>query len=329
MRMRIGILLTTLALAGFAPAVWVQAAPAAKIKVALVLPGPITDQGWNQMAYSGLTGVKEAYGAEIAYTENTPASDYEEIFQGYAVAGYDVIVGHGFEFGDAAKAVAKRFPNTKFIVTSTNISQAPNVASLSTNETQSGFVQGAIAALLTKTGKVAFIGGMQIPPTLNQKNGFIAGAKYVKPSVQATGAFTGSFDDVSKAKEMARAMLEGGADIIVPDADAANLGVVEVVKEKGAFIVGTISDMGQNYPDITITSSIHNFQTSFKTAIGYVLNGTFKPVAYDMGLKEGTIYLAPYRAQKSRITGDVKKKIDTIVAKLTAGQIDLKALVAK
>ncbi len=300
-----------------------------KIRVALILSGPITDQGWNMMAYNALMAVKETYGADVAYTENTPPSDYEEIFQGYAVAGYDVIVGHGFEFGDAAKAVAKRFPKTKFIVTSTSISQAPNLASLSTNEVQSGFVQGAVAALLTKTGKIAFIGGMEIPSIINQRNGFMAGAKYANPSVKAINAFSGDFNDVSKAKEMARAMIEQGVDIIVPDADAANLGIVEVVKEKGIYIIGTITDMGVNYPDITITSLIHNFVTSFKVVIGYALDGTFKPVPYDMGLKEGTIYLASFRAQSDRVTGVIKQKIDDVVAKLTSGAIDLKAYVTR
>jgi basic membrane protein A len=274
------------------------------------------------MAYSGLAAVKDAYGAEVAYTENTPASDYEEIFQGYAVAGYDVVVGHGFQFGDAAKAVAKRFPKTKFIVTSTDIYQAPNLASLNTNYPQAGFIQGAIAALLSKSGKVGFVGGMEIPSITDQEKGFIAGARYVKPSIQATGAYTGSWDDISKAKEMARAMLENGADVIVPDANEAGLGVAEVVREKHAYLIGTTTDMGENFPDITITSMMFNFPTSFKVCIGYVMNGTFKPMGYNMGLKEGSTHLAPYRAQKARITGDVKKKIDDVIAKVTSGKID-------
>ena len=88
-----------------------------KLKVAILLPGVITDQGWNTLAYNALKTVEKNLGAEIAYTENTPASDYEEIFRGYANAGFDVVMGHGYEFGDAALLVAKEFLDKYFIVT--------------------------------------------------------------------------------------------------------------------------------------------------------------------------------------------------------------------
>lgn len=101
----------------------------ADLKIAFLLPGPISDQGWNMMAYNALKAAEKEHGAEIAYTERTPVSDFEEIFRGYAQAGYDIIMGHGFQFGDTAKKVAKEFSNTVFIVTSTDISQGPNLAS--------------------------------------------------------------------------------------------------------------------------------------------------------------------------------------------------------
>ena len=104
-----------------------------KLKVAILLPGVITDQGWNTMAYNALKAVEKNLGAEIAYTENTPASDYEEIFRGYANAGFDVVMGHGYEFGDAAMLVAKEYQDKYFIVTSTQISQEPNLSSFVIN----------------------------------------------------------------------------------------------------------------------------------------------------------------------------------------------------
>ncbi|MEW5817310.1 MAG: BMP family protein, partial [Spirochaetota bacterium] len=210
-----------------------------KLRVALLLPGPITDQGWNQLAYNALKAVEKEFNAEIAYTERTPASDYEEIFRGYAVAGYDVIMGHGFEFGDAAKKVGKEFPKQIFIVTSTNIFQAPNVASFRINDPQSGFVQGYIAALLTKTNKIGTIGGMEIPPVINQQKGFEAGAKYYNPNIEVVSALIGNFEDVAKAKEMAKAMYQAGADIIVADADEASLGIVEAARETGNKVIGS------------------------------------------------------------------------------------------
>ena len=124
---------------------------ASGLKIAGLFPGPISDQGWNMMAYNAFKAAEKEYTAEIAYTERTPVSDFEEIFRGYAQAGYDIIVGHGFQFGDAAKKVAKEFSNTIFIVTSTDISQEPNLASFRTNDPEAGFIQGVVAALLTET----------------------------------------------------------------------------------------------------------------------------------------------------------------------------------
>ncbi len=293
-----------------------------KIKVALLLPGSITDQGWNWVAYNALMAVEKEVGAEVAYTERTPASDYEEIFRGYAVAGYDIIMGHGFEFGDAAKKVAKDFPDKYFIVTSTNISQQPNVASFVINDPQSGFLQGYIAALLSETGKVGTIGGMEIPPIINQQKGFEAGAKYYNPDVKVTMVLTGSFHDVAKGKEMAKALIDTGIDILAADADETNLGVIEAARDAGIQVIGSSADLGAENKDVTITSVLEDFSRVFILLTRKVVDGKFEAAPLQMGMEEGVVYLAPFRG-KRKLTADEKQKIDTLVNDLKSGKIDV------
>ena len=296
---------------------------ASGLKIAGLFPGPISDQGWNMMAYNAFKAAEKEYTAEIAYTERTPVSDFEEIFRGYAQAGYDIIVGHGFQFGDAAKKVAKEFSNTIFIVTSTDISQEPNLASFRTNDPEAGFIQGVVAALLTETNKVCYIGGMEIPPTINQNKGFRAGVKFIDPDIEVTSAFTGSFNDTAKAKEMAKAMAQKGVDIIIPDADQANLGVVEAAREEGIKIIGCSIDMGEAYPDIVITSLVEDFPGAFVSLVGYILEGKFEPKAYEMGVKEGAIGLAPFRKYEDKVSKEDMAKINQVLDDLKSAKIDL------
>ena len=295
----------------------------ADLKIAMLLPGPISDQGWNMMAHNALKAAENEYNAEIAYTERTPVSDFEEIFRGYAQAGFNIIMGHGFQFGDVAKKVAQEFPKTIFIVSSSDISQAPNLASFRTMDAQAGFIQGVVAALLTKTNKVAYIGGMEIPPTINQNGGFRAGVKYINPNVEVISAFTGSFHDVAKAKEMAKAIAQKGVDIIVPDADVANLGVIEAAKEEGIKIIGCSTDMGEVSPDITITSLLEDFSKAFTTVVGYVLEGKLEPKAYEMGVQEGALNLAPFRKYEEKVSKEDMAKINQVLDDLKSGKIDL------
>ncbi|QGP91224.1 ABC transporter substrate-binding protein PnrA-like protein [Neomoorella glycerini] len=175
-----------------------QTADSKQLKIALLLPGPINDMGWNASAYEGLKKVEKEFKAQVAYRENVAQSDMEEAFRAYAMQGYHVIIGHGFQFGDAAKKVAPQFPNIKFVVTSSDIHQDPNLASVNIDNEMQGFLMGAVAGLMTKSGTVAALGGQQIPPIIGSVEGFAKGAKYVNPQVKVITTYTGSFDDVNK-----------------------------------------------------------------------------------------------------------------------------------
>ncbi len=327
---RIGILVLGIALAA-APGAFAKGkqdeAPKAKLKIAALLPGPINDGGWNTAMYNSLKHQEEVFGAEIAYTENTPESDYEEIFRSYAENGFKVIFGHGFQFGKAALKVAPDFTDTVFIINSTNLSQAPNVGSFLVNDFQSGFAQGVIAAITTKTGVVGYIGGIEIPPIVAQGKGFVAGAKYINPKIDARLIMIGTFTDVARAKEVASSLIQDKADVLVGDANEAGLGVVEAAKAAGVYTLGCSSDLYEAVPsmkDCVITSVVESIGGGHEAIIRDVLSGKFTPKNYLIGFENaGAVSLASFRDKRGLYTDEQFAKIQKVIDGLKDGSLDI------
>ncbi len=303
-----------------------EAAPAADagdLQVALVMTGPINDQGWNASAYAGLTKIEEQLGAEVAFTESVAAADLEEVYRGYADIGFDVIIGHGFEFGDVATAVAPDYPETFFFVTSSDISQEPNVAGLQNRNDQQGFLAGAVAAQQSQSGVVGAIGGGEIPSIIDFINGFEQGALYVNPDATVLTNFTGDFNDPAPAKQLAASMIAEGADVLSHSANAAGLGVFEAVGEagEGVWMIGAIDDQYDILPEQTITSALSNLSDSMVEATERYVNGEIEAIGYRFGVEEGVVGLADFRDYP--ITEEQQAQLDEISAMLASGEIEV------
>ncbi len=298
-----------------------------KLKVALLLPGNISDQGWNATAYNGLKLIEKDLGAEIAYMEKVPQSDFEEVFRRYAQEKYRIIFGHGFQFGDAAKKVAQDFKETWFIVTSTTIFQEPNVASLNNDAHQAGFLCGALSALITQKKIVGVVAGMNIPSISKYVEGFEAGVKYIDPSITVLSGFTGDFYDAAKAREMAVAFINQGADVVSHNADQAGLGVIEAVKERNVKTIGAISDQAHLAPEQMVNSVTQDLSLAYKLIVEKILDGTIEPKSYFMGVNEGTVGLAGWHNFESVIPQAVKDRMNQIIEDIKSGVLDPASLV--
>lgn len=297
--------------------------PDEPLKVALLTPGPINDGGWSASAYEGLLMIEEEYGAEIAYSENVAMSDHDEVFRLYADAGFDIVFGHGAEFGDAATRVAPDFLDVTFCINSSNITQEPNVFSIQNDNAEQGFLMGAVAGVVTETGIVGGIGGMDIPSISNAIRGYEAGAKYVNPDVDVRTILTGSFDDAGKAKEVANAMLDAGADIIMVDVSQASMGGIEACKDRDAMIIGAIMDQAYLAPDNMITSGVANMPLAFKKFVDkYLEEGdVFEAGSYRMGVDDDVIYLAPYYKFEDKLTDEQKATIQKVYDDIRSGDL--------
>ncbi len=306
--------------AGDEPAVEEPAVEEEPLKVAALMPGPINDMGWNATAYNGLLAVEEKYGAEISYVESVASSDMEEVFRSFAMQGFDIIFGHGFEFGDTAEKVAADFPDINFVVVSSTISNGSNLGSVNFDSPQQGFLAGALAALLTETDVVGGIGGLDIPPIRQPILGFIAGAEYVNPDIDVRAVMTGSNEDVAKLKETAYAMLDDDADVIFALADQAGMGAIEATSELGAWSIGANVDQNERAPETVVQSIIKESPILYSYIVGKILDGTYEATAYKLGVAEDAIYLADWHGFDSQFP-EIVTEMEKIMSDLADGSI--------
>ena len=291
-----------------------------ELMVGMLLPGTINDHGWNAEAHRGLMLIEETLGATVNFTEKVAASDYEEVFRGYADMGCNIVYGHGYEFGEAALAVAPDYPDTMFIVTSADFEMEPNVCSLQNRNNEQGFIAGVVAALHSESGVVGTIGGMQIPSITLFMEGFKDGAKYINPDIKVLDAYTGNFDDVAKVKETALAMIKEGADVLTHDADQAGLGMFEAVLEnEGVLAVGSVGDQYEQAPGRVITSATNELGSAILLSAEMYLDGSLEPIVYQFGVAEGVVNLADFR--DFPITAENKATIEEVMEKIASGEI--------
>lgn len=298
-----------------------------KLKVGLLLTGPSTDGGWNETAFNGLTQIEKELGAEVSYAESVQATDYEKTMRDYAKAGNDVVIGHGFQFVSAAEIVAEEFPDTIFIVTSADATNNKNLGSINNAYKQTGFLQGAFAALMTKTNVVGAVGGTEIPPIKFCLAGFVAGAKYINPDIKALSAFTGSFDDANKAQEQAKAFIAQGADVLMADANQAGRGVYVAAEEKGLWAISSISAEYDEYTKGLIACGTADMAKAIFQTVEEIQKGTYKAAYKENGIKEGICDLTYSPTLKSKVPAEVMEKIDQIKQDIIDGKIDVNKLV--
>src|SRR6476646_3242965 len=182
-------------------------------RVALLTPGPISDQSWNGGAYQGLMRIRDSLGATVSHIQTKTPAEFEEQFRQYGAQGYDLVFGHGFEFQDAAKRVGPDFPKTIYITTSGSTS-GPNVAGIEFAFADASYLAGMLAGSMTKTNVLGAIGGTELPPVKESFTAFARGAKAVNPRVTVLTSYVGNWDDVSAGKEQALAQIGRNADII-------------------------------------------------------------------------------------------------------------------
>ena len=307
-----------------------SAAPAAKpvegaFKMGLLTPGSVNDQGWNTMAYNALKQVEKDLGAEVANVElkQDPAS-YEKAFRDFAAQGYQLILGHGNEFEDAAKAAAVDYPNVQFFISSSRLSE-PTVTGLNTASDQPLYLMGVIAAKMCKAA--GFVGGMEIPPISEALTGFINGAKSVDPNFKVYSTYIGNFDDAAAAKEAALGMIAQGADCIVPDADAAGQGVYQAVVEKkdqgvktfGVFVPATDAAPGQ-----VLANYVSNYGQGVTNLAKQVKEGTYKGgknVAFGFDMPD-VIMLNYDETATTKVPDDVRAAVEAAKKQIVEGKID-------
>jgi basic membrane protein A len=316
----IAIMLTALLLAGCKPAATpVPAAAAKPIKVALVLSGPISDASWNAAAYSVIMGLKSKYNLELQYSENVGLPDIEPVYRDYASKGVDVIIAHGFEFGDPAVKIAPEYPNTKFGIIEGAV-EATNVESLNFRGEEQGYLAGILAASMSKSGVIGGIGGEQVPNIVVILEAFKLGAKSVNPNIKVMTTYVGSWTDPTAGMEAANAQINNGVDVVYPIANLTSTGVYQAAKEKNVVAIGTEGDQCAVAPGVIKASETVNIAPVIEFMLADIKNGTFKGAFNNYGLKEGAISLIYCEGQ---VSTDIQAKVDKVLKQIMDGTLQV------
>ena len=292
------------------------------LKVGIVLSiGGLGDKSFNDSAYRGLENAKKDLGIEFKYVE--PSSPSEEYLREYAEAGYDLVIATGFLMKDATEKVAKDFPDVKFALID-EVSALPNVASLLFAEDQGSFLVGALAAMMSKTGNVGFVGGMEIPLIQKFQKGYEMGAKYVNKDAKVGVLYTSGsnpFNDPVRGKENALSLIKQGADVVYHAAGGTGVGVIEAAKESKVFAIGVDSNQDGLAQGTVLTSMIKNVDIAVYNTIKAVKEGTFKAGEQRLGVAEGGVGTTDFEFTKDIIGAENIAKLEQIRKDIIDGKI--------
>jgi basic membrane protein A and related proteins len=292
------------------------------LRVALVLPGSITDGTFNSAAFQGIEAAKAKYDIDVSIRENTDFAEITEVLTGYAREGYDVIIGHGFQFAEPVLEIHADYPDTWFIVNTAQVAAAPNVASFDNRWGDAGYLAGAVAALVSETGVIGHIGGIPVPVIEAYNLGFERGAKLMNPDVKVLSAYVGSFSDIARGAEITTSLIEQGADVVTSTGNENVVGTIQAAAKAGVMAIGTAFDSYQFAPETIVTTALINMNVNIDLAIGRIVDGTIRPESYVLGLSDDGIGLAPFRGKYETILSpDEAAKIDALLAGIEAGTI--------
>ena len=258
-----------------------------KTKVTLVLStGGVNDQSFNQSAWEGAKEAEKELGVEVSYLESKSDSEYIQNIETAIDNDSDLVIGVGFQMGDAIKEVAEAYPEQNFAIIDSTYEEIPeNVRPILFNEEQAGYAVGLIASQMTKTGTVGFIGGIDIPSCSNFGVGFKKAMEEENKNNKVLVQYTNSFSDAAKGRVVAEQMVKDGADILFMAAGGGNSGILEVAKENNIKAIGV--DMPSNYlsPNDIVTSALKNVGEGVKLTIKDFTEGNFNggnEVRYDL-----------------------------------------------
>ncbi len=295
-------------------------ADSTRFRVALLTPGPISDKSWNGSAYEGLVAIRDSLGAEISHIQTKTPAEFEENFRQYGAEGYSMVVGHGFEFQDAASRVAPSYPKTTYVVTSGRVT-GPNLAGVSFMFEEASYQAGMIAGRMTTSNTIGLIAGTELPPVKASFAAFELGARAVNPKVRVLTSYIGNWDDVSAGKEQALAQIARGADVLFQNADAAGLGIFQAAREKKVLAFGTNADQNDVAPDVIVGSVVIDQRKAFMLIAREIKAGTFQGRVINLGVKEDVVRLVlnPEPAMQARIPADARAAADSVGTLLRAG----------
>ena len=283
--------------------------------------GGLGDKSFNDSAYRGLLRARSDLDAYVQVLQSRSAADYEPNLNALTNLHFQMIYGIGFLMSQDLDQVAKANPDQRFAIVDAVVGD-PNVVSVTFREQDCSFLAGALAAMMSKTHHVAFLGGQDIPLLQKFEAGYIAGAHEIDPNTKVDVKYVGSFDDVAAGKELSDILFNSGVDIIYAAAGKAGIGAIDSVNSRdGAYVIGVDSDQDGLAPGKVLTSMVKKVDVAVFDVARALKEG--KPLTghLELGLKDGAIGLTDFRYTKKAIGPARLARLQAIEAAVIAGKI--------
>ncbi|MEM8837870.1 MAG: BMP family ABC transporter substrate-binding protein [Pseudomonadota bacterium] len=284
-----------------------------KIKVGFVYVGPVGDFGWTYQHDKGRQAVEEALGdkVETTFLESvSEGADAERAIERLARTGHDLIFTTSFGYMDPTNKVAKKFPDVKFEHATGYKRESANVSTYDSRFYEGRYVQGMIAAKMSKTGVAGYIASFPIPEVVQGINSFLLGAQSVNPDFSVKVIWVSTWFDPGKEADAAKSLIDQGVDILTQHTDST--AAMQVASERGIFAFGQASDMIAFGPKTQLTAIIDDWAPYYIERAKAVLEGTWEQQATWDGMTEGHVVMAPYTNMPDDVADAAAKLAESI-----------------
>ena len=282
------------------------------------------DKSFNEAAFNGAEKFKADTGIEYRDFEVTNPSMREQALRNMARRGAQVVVAMGFAQAAAVETVAQEFPETKFTLIDMVV-DLPNVQSVIFKEHEGSFLVGMAAAMASQTGKVGFVGGMDIPLIRKFALGYVEGAKHVNPDIEIfqnmTGTTPSAWNDPTKGGELARSQFDRGADVVYAAAGGTGIGVYQAAKDAGKLAIGVDSNQNYIHPGTMLTSMIKRVDVAVYESFKAAQEGTWQGGIQILGLEEDGVGWALDEHNRSLISAEIEVAVEQARMDIIAGNI--------
>lgn len=282
------------------------------------------DKSFNEGVFNGIKRFTEETGVEVMEFEVTNETQREQAMQRMVQRGATVVLGVGFAQADAIDKVAGENPDVKFSIIDVSWLDKPNLRQYAFKEHEGSYLVGMAAALASKTGKVGFVGGMDIPLIRAFACGYVQGAKHVNADIEIiqnmTGTTPAAWNDPGKGAELTQSQIDRGADVIYQAAGGTGIGVIRAAADAGKLSIGVDSNQNHLAPGSVLTSMLKRVDVAAYETLKDAMSGEFETGVRNLGLAEGGVGWALDDNNKALITADMKSAIEAASADIVAGK---------
>ena len=298
---------------------------AADMKPAVIYDmGGKFDKSFNEGVYNGVKKFTDETGIEVMEFEVTNETQREQAMRRMAERGATIVLGVGFAQADAISKVAAEFPDTKFSIIDVSWLDAPNLRQYAFKEHEGSYIVGVAAAKASKTGKVGFVGGMDIPLIRKFQGGYEQGALYVNPDINILANMTGStpeaWNNPTKGAELTKAQIDGGADVVYQAAGGTGIGVLQAAADAGIMGIGVDTNQNWMHPGNMLTSMLKRLDLTIFEQAQKTEAGTFESGIHILGLAEGMV---GYATEDGMVTSAMESAVAAAAADIVSGSMEV------